>query len=79
MFLSTTRSTCKASILGSSFSCPQHASVDVERLLIGNKCDCDTRRVISKERGQQLAASRGIPFLETSAKSDTNVYEVCKH
>lgn len=52
-----------------------HASVDVERLLIGNKCDCESRRVISKERGQQLAASRGIPFLETSAKTDTNVYE----
>ena len=54
----------------------QHASADVERLLIGNKCDWETRRIVPKERGEELAASQGIPFLETSAKTNTNIDEV---
>ena len=53
----------------------QHASADVERLLIGNKCDWEARRVVSKERGEALAASQGIKFLETSAKTNYNIDE----
>ena len=37
-------------------------------MLVGNKSDLDSERVISKERGQLLASSLGISFRETSAK-----------
>jgi Ras-related protein Rab-10 len=52
-----------------------HASPDVERLLVGNKADMDNRRVVPKERGEQLGQQQNIPFLETSAKTNTNIDE----
>merc|ERR1712087_439287 len=53
----------------------QHASTNVKKLLIGNKCDCGDERVISSQRAQDLADEYGIKFFETSAKADINVYE----
>ncbi|CAD8065061.1 unnamed protein product [Paramecium primaurelia] len=50
----------------------QHASENVCKLLIGNKIDVPNRQV-SKEEGEQLAKSFGVPFFETSAKEGTNV------
>ena len=43
--------------------------------MIGNKSDWEQRRVVPKERGQQLATLQSIPFLETSAKTNTNINE----
>ncbi|KAF2133453.1 NCA2-domain-containing protein [Dothidotthia symphoricarpi CBS 119687] len=51
----------------------QHATEGVNKILIGNKCDWEEKRVISTERGQALADELGIPFLEVSAKSNINV------
>lgn len=51
----------------------QHATEGVNKILIGNKCDWEDKRVVSTERGQQLADELGIPFLEVSAKSNINV------
>eukprot|EP00039_Didymoeca_costata_P017901 m.331293 g.331293 ORF g.331293 m.331293 type:complete len:205 (+) comp16695_c0_seq1:146-760(+) len=53
----------------------QHASEDVEKMILGNKCDMEDKRVISKEQGQKLAAEHGVPFMETSAKANINVEE----
>ncbi|KAM8894260.1 ras-related protein Rab-8B isoform 2-T2 [Spinachia spinachia] len=53
----------------------EHASSDVERMILGNKCDMNDRRQVSKERGEKLAIDYGIKFLETSAKSSINVEE----
>lgn len=53
----------------------QHASEDVNKILIGNKCDYDDKRVVSMEQGQALADSLGIPFVEASAKANINVEE----
>jgi Ras-related protein Rab-8A len=53
----------------------QHASEDVEKMILGNKCDMEDKRVISKEQGQKLAQEHGVPFMETSAKSNINVEE----
>jgi len=51
-----------------------HASSNVNKILIGNKCDvAENKRVISKARGQALADEFGIPFYETSAKANINV------
>lgn len=32
----------------------QHASADVERMILGNKCDITDKRQVSKERGEQV-------------------------
>ena len=51
----------------------QHATEGVNKILIGNKCDWEEKRVVPVERGQQLADELGIPFMEVSAKSNINV------
>ncbi|XP_055048507.1 ras-related protein Rab-8B-like [Paramisgurnus dabryanus] len=53
----------------------EHASSDVERMILGNKCDMNDKRQVSKERGEKLAIDYGIKFLETSAKTSVNVEE----
>merc|ERR1719328_169643 len=44
----------------------EHASADVEKMILGNKCDMNDRRQVSKERGEELAIEYGIKFMETS-------------
>ena len=51
----------------------QHATEGVNKILIGNKCDWEEKRVVSRERGQALADELAVPFLEVSAKSNINV------
>merc|ERR1711953_748906 len=51
----------------------EHASEDVERMLIGNKCDMEEKRMISKERGEKVAEENTIKFYETSAKDNVNI------
>ena len=46
----------------------EHANEDVERMILGNKCDMEDKRVVSKERGEEIAREHNIKFLETSAK-----------
>ncbi|UMM12723.1 hypothetical protein L5515_001358 [Caenorhabditis briggsae] len=53
----------------------EHAASDVERMIIGNKCDIEERREVSRERGEQLAIEYGTKFLETSAKANLNIDE----
>uniref|UniRef100_A0A3P8RHQ4 Ras-related protein Rab-13 n=1 Tax=Amphiprion percula TaxID=161767 RepID=A0A3P8RHQ4_AMPPE len=53
----------------------EHASADVEKMVLGNKCDMNDKRQVSRERGEKLAIDYGIKFLETSAKSGINVEE----
>uniref|UniRef100_A0A8C6Q3E8 small monomeric GTPase n=1 Tax=Nothobranchius furzeri TaxID=105023 RepID=A0A8C6Q3E8_NOTFU len=51
----------------------EHASSDVEKMVLGNKCDINDKRQVSKERGEKLGLEYGIKFMETSAKSNINV------
>lgn len=53
----------------------ENASSDVEKMLLGNKCELNEKRQVSRERGEQLAIEYGIKFMETSAKNSTNVEE----
>ena len=46
------------------------ANDNVCKVLVGNKCDLDDKRKVSKEEGEELAKHYGIPYLETSAKSN---------
>jgi len=52
-----------------------HADAQVNRVLIGNKCDHETARQVSTEEGNRLADEYGVKFFETSAKNDINVSE----
>ncbi|KAH1207771.1 Ras-related protein RABE1c [Glycine max] len=55
----------------------QHASDNVNKILVGNKADMDeSKRVVPTSKGQALADEYGIKFFETSAKTDLNVEEV---
>lgn len=51
------------------------ASENVNKLLVGNKCDLVNQKVVDTKMGQDLADSFGIPFLETSARDSINVEE----
>ena len=42
-------------------------------MIMGNKCDMEDKRIVSTERGQEVARSHGIPFIETSAKTNVNI------
>ena len=48
----------------------------IERILVGNKSDWENYRRVSTEDGQMLAKRNGIPFIETSAKTNHNIEEV---
>merc|ERR1712079_421905 len=59
-----------------NFRCAQiktYSWDNAQVVLVGNKCDMEDERVISFERGKQLADSLGLEFFETSAKEDVNV------
>lgn len=51
----------------------QHASDGVNKILVGNKCDWDDKRVVSESQARELAEEFGIDYLETSAKSSIRV------
>ncbi|OMJ75804.1 hypothetical protein SteCoe_24985 [Stentor coeruleus] len=51
-----------------------HASDNVSKVLIGNKCDRPDKK-ISAEQGRSLADELNIQFFETSAKTNINVME----
>ncbi|KAM5135882.1 ras-related protein Rab-37 isoform 1-T1 [Mantella aurantiaca] len=51
----------------------EFAHKDVVIMLLGNKCDMTSARVIRTEDGESLAKEYGIPFMETSAKTGVNV------
>jgi Ras-related protein Rab-8A len=52
-----------------------NAEEDVNKILIGNKCDLNEKRSIEKFRGEELAKEYNIQFFETSAKSNQNIEE----
>ncbi|KAJ6850549.1 uncharacterized protein M6B38_259465 [Iris pallida] len=55
----------------------QHASDNVNKILVGNKADMDeSKRAVPTSRGQNLADEYGIKFFETSAKTNLNVEQV---
>ncbi|XP_018409588.1 PREDICTED: ras-related protein Rab-37 isoform X3 [Nanorana parkeri] len=51
----------------------EFAHKDVVIMLLGNKCDVTSTRVVRREDGESLAKEYGIPFMETSAKTGINV------
>merc|ERR1711920_1177608 len=50
-----------------------HADDDARKIIVGNKCDMNEKRLISTYRGQELAMSQEVDFIETSASTGENV------
>merc|ERR1712196_231541 len=51
----------------------KYAADGVNKLLVGNKCDLSSKKVVSFDEAKELADSLGITFMETSAKNAHNV------
>ena len=51
---------------------------DVPLVLVGNKCDLEDERVIGREQALKLSRQFNFcPLIESSAKANFNVNEVC--
>lgn len=51
----------------------RYATENVNKLLVGNKCDLVSKKQVEYETAKEFADRLEIPFLETSAKAATNV------
>lgn len=54
----------------------RNARANVNKLLVGNKCDLTTKKVVDYNTAKQFADRLGIPFIEASSKNSTNVDDV---
>ncbi|CAF1256146.1 unnamed protein product [Rotaria sordida] len=53
-----------------------HASNNVTKLLVGNKCDLTSKRAIDYAVAQEFAKSLNLSYIETSSKNSTNVEQI---
>ena len=53
----------------------ENVQPNVPKILVATKCDKPDRKV-TEEEGKKLACDFGMPFFETSAKINQNVYEI---
>ncbi len=53
----------------------KNGSKNVLKVLIGNKCDLEDKRVITYNQGKDFADTYGLKFIETSAKKNLNISE----
>eukprot|EP01111_Echinosteliopsis_oligospora_P017835 TRINITY_DN787_c0_g1_i1.p1 TRINITY_DN787_c0_g1~~TRINITY_DN787_c0_g1_i1.p1 ORF type:complete len:204 (-),score=57.43 TRINITY_DN787_c0_g1_i1:171-782(-) len=51
----------------------RYACENVNKLLVGNKSDLVSKKVVEEKSAAEFADGLGIPFMETSAKNSTNV------
>ncbi|XP_028825478.1 ras-related protein Rab-37-like [Denticeps clupeoides] len=56
----------------------EYAQNDVVIMLLGNKSDMISSRMVRRDEGERLAREYGVPFMETSAKTGVNVDLVFK-
>ncbi len=51
----------------------ENSPQDLFLILVGNKCDLELSREVSREEAEQLAQELGLTYMETSAKTGENV------
>jgi GTPase SAR1 family protein len=54
-------------------SLEQHAPRDINKVLVGNKCDLVKEREVTDQMGQEAAEEYGLEFFETSAMTGSGV------
>ena len=54
----------------------KEASKEVSIILVGNKCDLENERKITKEQGEEKAKTLNCPFFETSALSKIKIEDI---
>ena len=54
----------------------KEASKEVSIILVGNKCDLENERKISKEKGEEKAKTLNCPFFEISALSKIKIEDI---
>ena len=54
----------------------KESSKEVSIILVGNKCDLENERKVSKEKGEEKARALNCPFFETSALSKIKVNDI---
>ena len=47
--------------------------------VVGNKSDLEDRRMVSRDRGEDLAHSLGGMFTESSAANNTGIYQIVQY
>ena len=57
----------------------KQADPSIAKVLVGNKLDLESERVVSKNEGRKIAQEHGMEYFETSAKDDINIQEVMLH
>ena len=57
-------------------SIKEAAGEKISVVLIGNKCDLEKEREVSKEEGEEKAKQYNLPFFETSFKEGININQV---
>ena len=45
------------------------------KILVGNKCDLEEERVVTKKEAEEFARTLGLKYIETSAKERINIDE----
>ena len=46
---------------------------------MGNKCDLEQKREVTREEGEMMAENYDATFFEVSANTGVNINEVCLH
>mmetsp|Transcript_23097 Transcript_23097/g.35976 ORF Transcript_23097/g.35976 Transcript_23097/m.35976 type:complete len:107 (+) Transcript_23097:387-707(+) len=54
----------------------QHATENVDVILVGHRCHDVENKVVETERGRELAEEYGRQFIEVSSRNNINVDEV---
>ena len=54
----------------------KEANKDISVILVGNKCDLENERKVSKEKGEEKAKNFNCPFFETSALSKIEIDDI---
>ena len=54
----------------------KEAGKDISIILVGNKCDLENERKVSKEQGEEQAKTMNASFFETSALSKVNIDDI---
>jgi small GTP-binding protein len=56
----------------------QHTPSNTRTILVGTKADLANQRQVSTEEAKEFAQHAGIPYIETSARSNINIEEAMK-